>query len=170
MVRLRWTPALGACLVAASLGGCATVTGTGKGVARPEPASRADVGSPREGDAIAERALAFVGTPYRSGGDTPAGFDCSGLAHYVFGERGITLPRGVQELFAVGRPIRRQDVARGDLVFFATTDAGPSHVGIVVGSDAFVHAPSSGGRVRVEPLSGDYWRQRFVGARRVGGH
>jgi cell wall-associated NlpC family hydrolase len=119
-----------------------------------------------EGESIADAALAFVGVPYRNGGSDPAGFDCSGFVQYVFAGRGIALPRGVDGQFHAGRPVGADQIDEGDLVFFATTGAGASHVGIS-GQDAFVHAPSSTGRIRVERLSAPYWAQRFVAARRV---
>jgi cell wall-associated NlpC family hydrolase len=120
-----------------------------------------------DGALIAATALEWVGVPYRNGGADPSGFDCSGFAQYVFAERGLRLPRGVDEQFRFGRPTRAGEISAGDLVFFATTGQGPGHVGIAVGPDAFVHAPSSSGRVRVERLSASYWAQRFLGARRV---
>ena len=120
-----------------------------------------------EGESIADAALAFVGVPYRNGGSDPAGFDCSGFVQYVFAGRGIALPRGVDRQFHAGRPVAVDQIGAGDLVFFTTAGAGASHVGIAVGQDAFVHAPSSAGHVRVERLSAPYWAQRFVGARRV---
>jgi cell wall-associated NlpC family hydrolase len=120
-----------------------------------------------DGEALADAALALVGTAYRNGGSDPAGFDCSGFVQYVFAERGIRLPRGVDEQFHAGRPVPVRSVSAGDLLFFATTGTGPSHVGIAIGGGAFVHAPSTNGRVRVERIDAPYWAQRFVGARRV---
>jgi cell wall-associated NlpC family hydrolase len=118
--------------------------------------------------AVVGTALSLRGEPYRDGGDSPGGFDCSGFTRYVFGQHGVTLPRGVREQFRIGRKIRPEDLAPGDLIFFTTTDPGASHVGIAVGGDEFVHAPSSAGVVRVERFSSSYWSARFVGARRVG--
>ena len=119
--------------------------------------------------ALTGTALSLRGVPYRNGGTDPAGFDCSGFTQYVFGRHGIALPREVKEQFAAGLPIRTDEIAPGDLMFFTTVGPGASHVGIALGGDEFVHAPSSTGVVRVERLSALYWSQRFVGARRVGG-
>ena len=118
--------------------------------------------------AVVGTALSLRGIPYRDGGASPGGFDCSGFTQYVFAQHGIRLPRGVREQFRIGRSIGSKDLAAGDLIFFTTTDPGASHVGIAVGGDEFVHAPSSAGVVRVERLSSSYWSARFVGARRVG--
>jgi cell wall-associated NlpC family hydrolase len=104
--------------------------------------------------------------PYRNGGTDPSGFDCSGLVQYVFAEEGIALPRTVGEQFHSGQPIKSDELEPGDLVFFTTVAPGASHVGIAIGGDEFVHAPSSNGEVRVEHLSASYWARRFVGARR----
>ena len=117
--------------------------------------------------ALVGTALALRGIPYRNGGIDPGGFDCSGFTQYVFAQYGVNLPRDVREQFQQGRPVEPADLAPGDLVFFSTTDPGASHVAIVIGSNQFVHAPSSTGVVRVERLSSSYWSQRFIGARRL---
>ena len=116
---------------------------------------------------ISGTALGLRGIPYRNGGADPKGFDCSGLVWYVFTQHGVSVPRTVVELFRVGGYVATGDLRPGDLVFFSTTAPGASHVGIAVGGDAFVHAPSSSGTVRVERLAATYWGSRFVGARRV---
>jgi cell wall-associated NlpC family hydrolase len=120
-----------------------------------------------DGYALVGTALALRGTPYRNGGSDLQGFDCSGFTQYVFAQYGVPLAREVREQFRQGTPVDSQDLAPGDLVFFSTTDPGASHVAIVVGSDQFVHAPSSDGVVRVERLRSSYWSQRYIGARRV---
>ena len=112
-------------------------------------------------------ALSLQGTPYRNGGSDPSGFDCSGFVAYVFAQQGLALPRTVSEQYDWGRQIAAGSVEPGDLVFFSTVARGPTHVGIVVSADEFVHAPSSRGVVRVERLSAPYWNSRFVGLRRV---
>ena len=117
--------------------------------------------------AITGTALALRGIPYRNGGADPSGFDCSGFTQYVFGQHAIGLPRAVSDQFNAGTPVRPDEIAAGDLLFFTTVAAGPSHVAIALGGDEFVHAPSSAGVVRVERLGGAYWARRFVGARRV---
>ena len=118
--------------------------------------------------ALISTALSFRGIPYRNGGSDPSGFDCSGFVQYVYAVHGTGLPRDVRNQYRIGREIDRKDVKAGDLVFFETVSRGASHVGLAIGRDEFVHAPSSRGVVRVEHLSSSYWASRFVGARRVG--
>jgi cell wall-associated NlpC family hydrolase len=121
----------------------------------------------REPAAIIATALSFRGIPYRNGGSDPSGFDCSGLVQYVFAMHGMGLPRDVHNQYRIGREIDRKDVKAGDLVFFETVGHGASHVGLAIGGEEFVHAPSARGVVRVEKLTASYWASRFVGARRV---
>ena len=120
-----------------------------------------------DGYALVGTALSFRGVPYRNGGADPTGFDCSGFTQYVFAQYGVALPRAVREQYKTGKSVSTQDIAPGDLIFFSTTEPGPSHVGIAVGSDEFVHAPSSTGVVRVERIGSGYWSPRYLGARRV---
>lgn len=122
---------------------------------------------PADGYAIAGTALSLRGSPYRSGGSDPAGFDCSGFVWYVFGMHGIKVPRTVSEQFREGVEVAPDALQAGDLVFFSTEAPGASHVGMVIGGDEFVHAPSRRGDVRVERFSSQYWAARYVGARRV---
>jgi cell wall-associated NlpC family hydrolase len=117
--------------------------------------------------ALVGTALALRGTPYRNGGDDPTGFDCSGFTQYVFARYGISLPRAVREQYLVGKAVKPDQLSPGDLVFFATAGTDASHVAIAIGSDQFVHAPSSAGVVRVERLSSTYWSPRYLGARRI---
>jgi cell wall-associated NlpC family hydrolase len=129
---------------------------------------------PRPGWRTADAAYALVGTalelrgaPYRNGGVSPSGFDCSGFTQYVFAQHGVALPREVREQFKVGKVVGSDKMVPGDLIFFTTTAPGASHVGIALGGDEFVHAPSATGVVRVEHLSSRYWSPRFLGIRRV---
>lgn len=121
---------------------------------------------PASGPAVAALARSLVGAPYLNGGTTPDGFDCSGFVHYVFAELGLAVPRSVREQSSMGEHVDRGHLRPGDLVFFAIDGRTPSHVGIAVGADSFVHAPSSRGRVREESLNLAYWRSKFVQARR----
>lgn len=119
-------------------------------------------------NALLRTALDLRGTPYRNGGSTPQqGFDCSGFTQWVFAQHGLALPRETRDQYTGGTPVSRQRVQPGDLVFFSTTARGASHVGIALGGDSFVHAPSSKGVVRVESMTLPYWEKRFVGIRRV---
>lgn len=120
-----------------------------------------------DGRAVAEYALAFRGVPYRLGGADPAGFDCSGLVQYVFTKFGISVPRVVEDQWAVGNKIKSSAIRPGDLLFFSTKGRGASHVAIALDDTRFVHAPNSTGVVRIEALTSSYWAPRFLGARRV---
>jgi len=116
---------------------------------------------------VIETALSLRGIPYRAAGTSPSGFDCSGFVQYVFAQHGVIVPRKVAEQFRAGRDVSAAPLEPGDLVFFTTVAPGASHVGIALGGDEFVHAPSTTGIVRVERLHAPYWSTRFVGARRV---
>lgn len=118
---------------------------------------------------VALQALAYLGIPYRMGGLSPrTGFDCSGLVAYAYREgAGMALPRNTSDLSAVGEPVERGALKPGDLVFYNTQRRAYSHVGIYLGEERFIHAPASGGEVRVESLRADYWERRYSGARRV---
>jgi len=117
--------------------------------------------------ALLETALSYRGVPYRNGGSDPTGFDCSGFVQWVFAQHGLRLPREVHDQYQFGTTVDFDDVQPGDLVFFETVSRGASHVGIALGGDQFVHAPSSRGVVRVESYTADYWKRRYVGARRL---
>jgi cell wall-associated NlpC family hydrolase len=123
--------------------------------------------SSSDGYALAGTALSLRGAPYRNQGADPSGFDCSGFVQYVYQQYGLALPREVREQFRKGKKVDPDQLEPGDLVFFATVAPGASHVGISIGGDQFVHAPSERGVVRVEQLSATYWRTRFVGAKRM---
>jgi len=120
------------------------------------------------GEAVA-RALDLVGIRYRRGGTLPeTGFDCSGFVGYVFREGiGLILPRTSREISHSGKVVKKSELQPGDLVFFNTMRRTFSHVGIYLGDNHFVHAPASGGEVRVENMNTAYWGKRFNGARRI---
>jgi cell wall-associated NlpC family hydrolase len=139
----------------------------GSRAAAPVAAPDLGVRPPGEATLPLATALTLLGAPYLDGGSTPGGFDCSGFVQYVFGTHGRRLPRTTGEQFAVTNAIPRGRAQAGDLVFFRTTSRGPSHVGILVDGQRFVHAPSERGAVRVEALALPYWSARLVGFRRV---
>jgi cell wall-associated NlpC family hydrolase len=133
----------------------------------PHAATEAPRRSPVSEYDLVGTALTLRGTPYKNGGTDSNGFDCSGFTQYVFAQHGLSLPREVREQFKTGKPVDRKALAAGDLIFFTTTEPGASHVGIAVGGDEFVHAPSTSGVVRVERFSSSYWAPRLLGGRRV---
>jgi len=113
---------------------------------------------------LTRSALKFLGVPYVFGGTSRSGFDCSGYVQHVFAMLGISLPRTANAQYDEGRRVVG-GMQPGDLVFFQTYAPGPSHVGIYLGKDKFVHASSSRG-VMVSKLSDSYWAARFIGAKR----
>ena len=119
-----------------------------------------------QGAAIVATAKTFIGVPYVFGGITPAGFDCSGLLQFVFKLNGHTIPRLADEQYNLGRKADIKKLSPGDLVFFSTYTDGVSHSGIYVGDGKFLHASSSRG-VTISNLSDDYWKARFVGAKKL---
>lgn len=144
------------------LGGCST-TPSPRQQARGTPSTL----SSDQASSIAIHALGLVGTPYRYGGNTPdTGFDCSGLIGYVYrSEVGNPPPRTVARLGAWGEPIEMNGLRTGDLVIFGRSSA-PYHAGIYVGEGRFVHAPSTGGTVRLDVLTSGYWARQNSAYRR----
>ncbi len=117
---------------------------------------------------VTAQARALRGTPYRYGGKTPRGFDCSGFVQYVFLQAANRkLPRTSKRQFTYSRPIRRGNEKPSDLLFFSINGHGPSHVGIYLGKGSFIHASQSGGNVKISNANSKYWKRRFVGVRRV---
>ena len=118
---------------------------------------------------LAMRAMGMIGIHYKFGSNSPEnGLDCSGLVQYVFKEAwGAKLPRTSAEISQVGERIETKDMQPGDLVFYNTLKRGFSHVGIYLGDNKFIHAPSRGGQVRIESMDLSYWKSRFNGVRRI---
>ena len=111
-------------------------------------------------------AMRFGGVPYVWGGETPAGFDCSGFVQYVFRQIGINLPRTADVQYELGRKVTQAELQPGDLVFFETYEPGASHDGIYVGDGKFI-AANSGTGVAIVSLGDQYWSSKYLGARRL---
>jgi cell wall-associated NlpC family hydrolase len=114
------------------------------------------------GATVARIATAYLGVPYVWSGSSPSGFDCSGLVAYVYSRVGISIPHNAAQQFRYGTPVPRSELAAGDLVFFDRL----RHNGIYLGDGRFVHATAPGG-VKIARLDDDWFRQRWVGARRL---
>jgi cell wall-associated NlpC family hydrolase len=158
-------PVVGA--LAASLAACTSPPRqpdpTAAGVS--ERAGNAQVPDPVRSQVVFT-AMQMVGVPYRWGGSTPAGFDCSGLVQYVYSNAGFRLPRTAAEQMDASAPVTLENAQAGDLLFFR--DGGrTSHVAIYLGQGRFVHAPSSGNQVSLDSFGNSYWRMRFARAGRV---
>lgn len=155
-------------LAALVLAACSSPAPVQPVVVAPSPSPQQFPGAAEE---VLFTALGLVGTPYRYGGNTPeGGFDCSGLINYVYrGAAGVALPRTTREMNAMrGASIRRDALKAGDLLFFATSGGRRvSHAAIYVGEGRFVHAPSTGGTVRLDSLSNTYWQKNYLSAKRI---
>lgn len=121
------------------------------------------------GEKITEIAEQQVGVPYLYGGDTPKGFDCSGLVQYVYARAGVKLPRTAEGQYNATPRVARDALEPGDIVFFNSDSGNLMHVGIYIGSHWFVHAPESGKPVSGARLDSAYWYDHYLGAGRPGG-
>jgi cell wall-associated NlpC family hydrolase len=150
------------------LSGCSTAPRLHDRVAAA-PTDPVAAGASGEQSEAALIALSLVGTRYAAGGGSPeTGFDCSGLVAYVFARSmQLRLPRNTFDLARASAAVEPGELRPGDLVFYNTQRRAFSHVGIYLGESRFVHAPSTGGAVRIEAMDLRYWAQRFDGARRV---
>lgn len=155
----------------------ATKTAAKKSVSKPKTLQKATASSSRGTTATASKsssktsavintAKSYIGVPYVWGGASPSGFDCSGFTQYVLKKNGITIPRVTSDQFKTGVSVSKSNLRAGDLVFFTTYKAGPSHVGFYIGNGNFIHASSSKG-VTISSLSNSYFADRYLGARRV---
>ena len=142
-----------AATLAMALGACAS----GRGHAK----------SGDRGAAVAQWARRGLGVGYKYGGRSPdTGFDCSGLAWWSHRQAGVDIPASAETQFASGRRVDAAELAPGDLLFFSTERRGPSHVGVSLGGERFIHAPKKGRAVTIDTLQDAYWKKRFLGARR----
>lgn len=122
-------------------------------------------------ETLIDNAMQLIGVRYRWGGNTPqSGLDCSGFVRYVFNDTfGFLLPRKSAQMSKVGMEVGKEELRPGDLVFFNTMRHAFSHVGIYVGDNKFIHAPSRGKSIRVDDMTKVYWEKRYNGARRMEG-
>jgi murein DD-endopeptidase len=118
-------------------------------------------------DRAASHAAKMVGKPYRYGGSSPAGFDCSGLVQFSYRQAGIALPRSTDQQRSISRAVKLADLRRGDLLFFNQEGKKYGHLGIYLGDGKFIHAPSSGKAVRSDRLDSPYWKKHLSEARRI---
>ena len=125
----------------------------------------------RASNEVASQAVVYaremLGKPYRFAGDSPDGFDCSGLVKYSYGRAGISMPRDTQAQHRMSMLVSTRGLREGDLLFFDQEGKKKSHVGLYLGNGRFIHAPSSGGKVRIDSMNAEYWKKHFVEARRV---
>ncbi len=147
-------------LLVASIAGCA---GSPEAPDHPAVARASDEAARKAVD----HARDMVGKPYKYAGDTPAGFDCSGLVRYSYGKAGIRLPRDTRSQRDISVPVSLRKLREGDLLFFDQEGKKASHVGMYIGDGRFVHAPSTGGKVRTDSLKAEFWKKHFVDARRI---
>jgi cell wall-associated NlpC family hydrolase len=125
----------------------------------------------RASNEVASKAIVYakqmLGKPYMYAGETPAGFDCSGLVKYSYGRAGISMPRDTQSQHRMSVLVSMRSLREGDLLFFDQEGRKKSHVGMYLGNGRFIHAPSSGGKVRTDSINAEFWKKHLVEARRV---
>ncbi len=138
--------------------GCASPHSVSESVAVPVPTP---------GEQAVAAAEQMVGRPYKLSGETPEGFDCSGLVRYSYLAAGIELPHHTLELKRRARIVHEGELRKGDLVFFDENGRKYSHVGIYTGGNLFIHAASTGKAVRIDSLDDPYWKEHFLDARRL---
>ncbi len=160
-----WWNLLLAVTAAAALCGC------GSAPVRPYHAERElsapDSTSTAPGARAVYAAYRQLGTPYRYGGSTPDGFDCSGLIQYAYHRAGIDIPRTTRQQLRHARPVSLSALRPGDLVFFRVSRRKVSHVGIYAGGGRFIHAPSSGKQVSYADLNDPFWHRRIIAVGRI---
>lgn len=118
-------------------------------------------------DRVLQMAKQYQGVRYTWGGVSPSGFDCSGFTHYVLLKNNIIVPRTSADQYNKGVWISKSQLKPGDLVFFTTYKPGPSHVGLYLGGNKFIHASSGAGKVVISDMNTSYYKQHYIGAKRV---
>lgn len=119
-------------------------------------------------DKIVKESVNYLGIPYKYGGDNPIeGFDCSGFVKYIYQKVAkLEVPRTTTSQLKIGKPIKMTNIQKGDLIFFGINSKYVNHVGIYIGDNQFIHAPSTGSTVRVEKVTSSYWSKKIRGVRR----
>ena len=133
----------------------------------PSPAAAAAAPA-ADGERVVETAMRHLGTPYVWGGESPGGFDCSGLLQYVMRQNGHSIPRVAADQARVGHLVSRHELRAGDAVFFRSADGTIGHDGIYIGGDRFIHAPRTGDVIKISSLSSAWYAERFSHGRRYG--
>lgn len=147
------------------LSGCGAKTITGLVWGESQTVLPAGSGA---GSAVARSALSQVGKPYRYGGSTPRGFDCSGLIWWAYRQNGLSVPRVTRDQATAGSAVKANALRPGDILVFKSRSSGTGlHTALYTGGGTFVHSPSSGNRVRTDKLSDAYWSKRLIRMRRV---
>jgi murein DD-endopeptidase len=149
-------------IAAVALGGCASAPQS-----QPVVSVANAKAAPDRAASAASHAAKMLGKPYRYGGSTPAGFDCSGLVQYSYRQAGVSLPHNTDQQRSASRLVKRADLRRGDLLFFNQEGKKYGHVGIYIGDGKFIHAPSSGKSVRSDRLDSPYWKKHLSEIRRA---
>ncbi|MEF2146471.1 MAG: C40 family peptidase [Desulfovibrionaceae bacterium] len=167
-LRRRLLPLAALCLALPLFAACSYVTPPPPNSIAPASHGSSNAHQQRRASTVVDTALSQLGRPYKWGGDYPAeGFDCSGLVYWAFAQHGVRLPRPSWEQFRVGRPVHREELRPGDLVFFKISRNASYHVGIYTGRGRFVHSPKAGSRVSESSLADDFWNRHYVLGRRV---
>ena len=145
---------------------CMVVMLSGCGLKHIMPSGRSETEiAPAKANQVVATAKKQIGTHYRYGGSTPRGFDCSGLIWWAYNQHGINVPRVTTDQASTGRGVSLSAARPGDILIFSTSSG--LHTALYAGNNAFIHAPSSGKRVRSESLNNTYWRPRLKAIRRV---
>jgi cell wall-associated NlpC family hydrolase len=131
------------------------------------PGNSANAAAKPSGQAIVNEGKKYLGVPYRYGGTTPKGFDCSGFTSYTFKKKNVKIPRTAAEQYKKGKAVSKKNLKAGDLVFFKTTSKkSVSHVGIYIGNNKFIHSAGKG--VTIASINDPYyWKSRYAGAKRI---
>jgi cell wall-associated NlpC family hydrolase len=170
LIRAALAAALSIALAACASTSLETAVPREPGVGAPtasDAQNSSGVARPRDPRVLmVDLAKSMLGQPYRFGGAAPGGFDCSGLVEYAAGGAGIHMPRTALEQLGIGKPVARGEVHEGDLVFMHLAHK-ELHVGIALDGQRFIHAPSSGGHVRIDSLAARPYSKGFMGARRM---